>query len=94
MFGIGQPEIIIVIFIALLLFGPKTLPKMSKTLGDSLRSLREGFTGGANDKSFKDITQEMASSAREIKSSINEVKNPLSSTIQVNENPAPQQKEG
>lgn len=89
MFGIGQPEMIIILFILLLFFGPKGLPKMSRTLGDSLRELRGGFTGGDNDKSFKDITQEVASSAREIKDSIIEVKGPMSA----DENLTPEQKE-
>ena len=96
MFGIGQPELILVIFVLLLLFGSKTLPKMSRTLGDSLRSLREGFTGGQNDKSFTDITREVASSARDIKSSINDIKSPLSGATNPQpdqQNPAPEQKE-
>ena len=74
MFGIGQPELIIIIFILLLFFGPSRLPKLSKTLGESAKSLRDGFTGGKNDKSLRDITEEVTSSAREIKNSIIEVK--------------------
>jgi len=74
MFGIGQPELIIIIFIVLLFFGPSRLPKLSKTLGESARALRDGFTGGKNDKSLKDITREVSSSAHEIKRSITEVK--------------------
>ena len=89
MFGIGQPELIIIIFILLLFFGPVSLPKLSKTLGGSIRALRDGFTGGKNDKSLKDITEEVTNSAREIKRGITEVKNITS----VNENPMPQQKD-
>ena len=70
MFGIGQPELIIIILILLLFFGPSGLPKLSKTLGESARGLRDGFTGGKNDKSLKDITKEVTSSAREIKKNI------------------------
>ena len=75
MFGIGQPELIIIIFILLLFFGPASLPKISKTLGQSIRSLREGFTDGKNDVSFKDIANEVTGSAKEIKRSIGEVRN-------------------
>lgn len=75
MFGIGQPELIIIIFVLLLFFGPSKLPKLSKTLGESGRALKDGFTGGKNDKSLKDITEEVASSAREIRDGIAEVKN-------------------
>lgn len=82
MLGIGQPELIVVLFILLLFFGPSKLPKLSRTLGESARGLRDGFTGGKNDKSLKDITQEVTSSAREIKKSITEVKGmpPLTET--------------
>ena len=74
MFGIGQPELIIIIFILLLFFGPTRLPKLSKTLGESARGLRDGFTDGKNDKSLKDITEEVTNSAREIKRSVTEDK--------------------
>ena len=67
MFGISQPELVISLFVVLLFFGPSWLPKLSKILGESARALRNGFTGGKNDKSLKDITQEVTSSARELK---------------------------
>lgn len=74
MFGIGQPELLVILFVLLLFFGPSRLPKLSKTLGKSAGELRDGFTGGKNDKSIKDITQEVAGSAHEIKKGISEVK--------------------
>ena len=76
MFGIGQPELVVILFILLLFFGPSRLPKLSKTLGESAKALREGFTGGKNDKSLKDITKEVTSSAREGTRGITEVKKP------------------
>lgn len=74
MLGIGQPELLIILFIVLLFFGPSRLPKLSKTLGESGKALKDGFTDGKNDKSLKDITKEVSSSAREIKQGIAEVK--------------------
>ena len=74
MFGIGQPELLVILFILLLFFGSSRLPKLSKSLGESARELRDGFTDGKNDKSLKDIATEVKSSAHEIKRGITEVK--------------------
>lgn len=74
MFGLGQAELLIILFIVLLFFGPSKLPKLSKTFGESVKSLKDGFTDGKNDKSLKDITKEVSSSAREIKRAVAKVK--------------------
>jgi sec-independent protein translocase protein TatA len=45
MFDIGLPELIIILVILLLLFGAKQLPKLSRSIGESARELRDGLTG-------------------------------------------------
>ena len=40
----GLPELIIILLIVLLLFGSTRLPKLSRSIGESFRELREGFT--------------------------------------------------
>ncbi len=44
MFGIGTPEIIIIIVAALLVFGPKRLPDIGKSLGKGLREFKKATT--------------------------------------------------
>ena len=39
MFGIGTTEILIVLVMALLLLGPKEIPKIARTIGRGLREL-------------------------------------------------------
>lgn len=44
MFGtIGWPEIIIILVIALLLFGAKRLPEVGKSLGKAIREFKKSF---------------------------------------------------
>ena len=39
-FGIGIPEIAVIVLLALLIFGPKRLPQLGKTIGKTLKGLQ------------------------------------------------------
>jgi sec-independent protein translocase protein TatA len=42
--GLFQPShLLVIFFIALLVFGPKKLPELGKGLGDGIRALKEGM---------------------------------------------------
>jgi len=41
MFGIGMPELIIILIIALIIFGPKKLPEMGKALGRAIKEFKK-----------------------------------------------------
>ncbi len=40
MFGIGMPELILILGLALIVLGPKKLPELAKTLGKGLAEFR------------------------------------------------------
>lgn len=44
-FGIGWLEILILLMVALLVFGPKRLPEMGRSLGRGLREFKDTISG-------------------------------------------------
>ena len=48
-FGIGPLEIIIVLVIVLVIFGPKRLPDLGRSLGSGMREFKDSITGGGKD---------------------------------------------
>lgn len=51
-FGLGNTELLIILGLVLILFGPKRLPQLGKSLGKTMRAVREGVDGkgGADDE--------------------------------------------
>lgn len=48
--GIFQPmHLLVIVFIALLVFGPKKLPELGKGLGDGIRAFKDGVRTNAED---------------------------------------------
>jgi sec-independent protein translocase protein TatA len=49
MFGIGLPELIVILVIALIVFGPKKLPELGQTVGKWISELRRAAQDISND---------------------------------------------
>lgn len=49
--GLGIPELIIILIVVLVIFGPKNLPKLGASIGKTVKNIREGMnsTDGAAD---------------------------------------------
>jgi sec-independent protein translocase protein TatA len=48
--GIGLPEIAIVLVIVLIVFGPKRLPDLGRSLGSGMKEFKDSVTGDSDDK--------------------------------------------
>lgn len=63
--GIGLPEVLLVLAIVLIIFGPKRLPALGRSLGSGMRNFKESVTGGDDDDDDKeDKPQLTAAEAR------------------------------
>jgi TatA/E family protein of Tat protein translocase len=60
MFGIDMPELLVIFVLALLVFGPKELPRIARTLGRTMAELRR-----ASDALTRTIRSEMEALERE-----------------------------
>jgi sec-independent protein translocase protein TatA len=49
--NIGPLEIVIVLVVVLVIFGPKRLPELGKSLGSGMREFKDSITGRARDES-------------------------------------------
>lgn len=51
MFGLGVPELVIILVIALVIFGPRKLPEIGGAVGKAIREFRK-----ASDEIKKDVS--------------------------------------
>lgn len=47
---IGFPELLILLLVVLLVFGPKRLPEMGRSLGRGMREFKDSITGDNKDE--------------------------------------------
>lgn len=63
--GIGVPELIIILIVVLLIFGPKNLPKLGNAIGRTVKSMRDGMDGGKKKDGATDETTKVEVDAQE-----------------------------
>ena len=48
-FSLGIPEVIVILGVALIIFGPKKLPELGRNLGKGLKNFKESLTSAAGE---------------------------------------------
>lgn len=74
-FGIGLPEMAVIMVLALLIFGPKKLPEIGRSLGKTIRSFQDAS---------KDFEAEFKREAEQIELA---VKTPMEATLETPSQP-------
>jgi len=62
---IGPTELIIVLVIALVVFGPKRLPELGRSLGHGMREFKDSLSGGSKDDDDDDEATVIGSASEE-----------------------------
>ena len=62
MFGLGWQELLIILFIALIIFGPRKLPESGKAIGQAIKGFKDGLRN-VTDEVKKEISQTNDSTA-------------------------------
>ena len=57
--GIGIPELIIVLVILLVIFGPKRLPGLGRSLGSGMREFKDSISGRSKDEEEDDEPRQL-----------------------------------
>ncbi|HKK90646.1 MAG TPA: twin-arginine translocase TatA/TatE family subunit [Desulfobacteraceae bacterium] len=74
MFGLGMPEILLILAIALIVIGPKKLPELAKTLGKAMgefKNAAQDFKRSIDiDSTVRDIKEPAESMKRDIEDAV------------------------
>ena len=83
MFGIGMPEMLVILALALIVIGPKKLPDLAKSLGRAMREFKKATS------EFKETIQ-LESELSEVKETFNDFSDEVKDAVDLNLKPEKQ----
>jgi TatA/E family protein of Tat protein translocase len=83
MFGIGMPEMLVILALALIIIGPKKLPDLAKSLGRAMREFKKATS------EFKETIQ-LESELSEVKETFNDFSDEVKDAVDLNLKPEKQ----
>ncbi len=78
MFDVGGGELILILLVVLLLFGPNKLPELARSVGKGLRSVR---------KAQEDLTQQIRDISADVAAPVTKVRDEIQKDITVSLDP-------
>jgi len=79
MFGIGMPEMILILAIALIVIGPKKLPDLAKSLGRAMREFKRATSEFKESIEIDDELKEL----KDVKKSFDDLSDEISENMDV-----------
>ena len=83
MFGIGMPEMLVILALALIIIGPKKLPDLAKSLGRTMREFKKATS------EFKETIQ-LEGELSEVKETFNDISSEVKDAVDLNLKPEEQ----
>ncbi len=84
MFGIGMPEMLVILAIALIVIGPKKLPDLAKSLGRAMREFKKATS------EFKESIQ-LEGELSDVKETFNDISDEVKGAVDLNLKPEKQE---
>lgn len=94
MFGIGMPEMLLILAIALIVFGPKKLPELAKSLGRAFAEFRRATSELKNSIDLNEDLDEVKRTVHDIDREVRDAADPNAAAqtpaaLQTDARPAP-----